>query len=89
MPSTADVEAVGRIVREARERRGWLQADLRQHTGIRQQQISKLECGQIANPDLGEVIRICDALDIDLDDIAKVFRRPSGRRRPQLERLAS
>jgi transcriptional regulator with XRE-family HTH domain len=85
MPSTTDVEQVGRIVREAREQRGWLQVDLGRYAGVRQQQISKLECGQIANPDLGELIRICDVLDIDLEDIAKIFRCPSGRRRPQLQ----
>lgn len=87
MPSTTDVEEVGRIVREAREQRGWLQADLGQYAGIRQQQISKIECGHVANPDIGELIRICDVLSIDLDVIAAVFRRsrPSSRRRPQLQ----
>jgi transcriptional regulator with XRE-family HTH domain len=86
MPSTTDVEQVGRIVREARERRGWRQSDLGQHAGLLQQQISKIENGQFANPDLGELIRICDTLEIPLDVIAAVYRRrPSSRRRPQLQ----
>lgn len=84
MPTPTDTEAVGCIVREARERRGWRQSDLGQHAGLTQQQISKIENGQIANPDIGELVRICDACGIKLDAIAAVYRRPSGRRRPQL-----
>jgi transcriptional regulator with XRE-family HTH domain len=87
MPSTTDVEQVGRIVRERREQRAWRQSDLGERAGVNQQQISRIENGVLANPDLGELIRICDVLEIDLDVIADVYRRrrPSGRRRPQLQ----
>ena len=56
---------VGNAVAAARARKGWSQKKLSEATGIDQSDLSKIERG-IANPSVGTLKRIADALDAQL-----------------------
>lgn len=86
MPSSTDIIVVGRILREAREQKGWRQADLAGRSRVGQQRISKLELGQVADPGVRDLTRLAEALEINLDQLTAPFAsRPRSRRRPQLQ----
>lgn len=57
----------GRFIREAREARGLFQEDVAQALGVTRAYISAFELGK-RNIDLGMALRLCDALDVDLND---------------------
>lgn len=80
MASDTDINIVGRIVREARNRKGWKQSDLAAHiqdlfddVKVAQQRISKIERAQISDPGIRELTRIAEALDIDPDALRSLF----------------
>ena len=56
---------VGYAVAEARANKGYSQMELSNATGIDQSDISKIERG-VANPSVGTLTRIADALDTNL-----------------------
>lgn len=61
---TQETEHIGEKVREAREMRGWTQAELAERLGIDHTGVSHLEAGRTDNPTLKRIRRLADALDV-------------------------
>ncbi len=59
-----DLEALGYLVRDAREARRMTQAELGRHVGLSRASISLLECGRIVNPKITLLEQLAAALDI-------------------------
>lgn len=62
---------MGEILRRARERRGWSQAELATHLGVKQQSVSKWESGD-ARPRSEVLGQILAALTFEEDELAVV-----------------
>jgi transcriptional regulator with XRE-family HTH domain len=56
----------GKIIAGLRDKRGWSQADLAQHSGVSRVMIGKYE-RDIAVPSIDAAKRIADALEVSLD----------------------
>ncbi|MFE2997987.1 multiprotein-bridging factor 1 family protein [Nocardia sp. NPDC059246] len=63
------VRRYGKIIRDARDARGWSQADLADLVGVEAQQVSRWE-RDIAPPNLNNAVELSRALDISLDELA-------------------
>lgn len=68
MDTKAFLAALGRRVRELRERKGVSQYKLATASGIAVYTLQKLEKGQ-ANSQIGSILKICDALDIQVVEL--------------------
>lgn len=70
MPSTDEpaLERLGRLIREAREDRGWTQADLAEKSGVSRPTIQRYENAKTA-PEFDKVRLIVIALDVDPREI--------------------
>ena len=61
---------VSKIFREERHKRGLSMTETAQRAGLSQQMVSYVERG-LRNPTLDTMLRISDALDVDLADVIK------------------
>lgn len=70
MPETDEpaLERLGRLIREAREDRGWTQTDLAEHSGVSRPTIQRYENAKTA-PEFDKVRAIVLALDVDPREI--------------------
>lgn len=59
----------GEIIRAKREEKNISLVDFANQAGISPGYLSQLENGRKANPSLGLLMRIADALDLDIDDL--------------------
>lgn len=62
----------GKFIRDARELKGLYQAELAEKVGIVQSYLSRLERGE-RDIDLALALKLCDALNIDIQDFIKKF----------------
>lgn len=60
---------LGDHIRVVREAMGWSQGELGQKVNLSQKSVSKIETGETQNPQLNTILRICDALGIDLTEL--------------------
>lgn len=60
---------LGPNLRRARESRGFMQVDLALITTVSQETISKIETGATSNPKLETILKLCEALGIDLTEL--------------------
>ncbi len=73
---------VGEAIRRARQEHGWTQAFLAEQAGLSPNYIARLERGELG-PSLFVASRICEALQIDLDQLVAasgVGTRRTGKR---------
>jgi ribosome-binding protein aMBF1 (putative translation factor) len=61
---------VSEILRDERRKRGLSMTEIAQRAGLSQQMVSYVERG-LRNPTLDTMLRISDALDIDLTDVIR------------------
>jgi transcriptional regulator with XRE-family HTH domain len=73
---------VGEGVRNARQARGWTQAELAERAGLSANYVARLERGELG-ASLFVAHRLCDALGIDVSDLLQRAETPArtGRRR--------
>lgn len=69
---------LGLRIREAREAKGWTQAELAQKAGIRRATVNRIENQRIYTIDLAVLEKLADALGVDP---ALLIVRESGKRR--------
>lgn len=69
---------LGQLIRERREELGLSQSRLASRAGISTAQISRLESGERADPGFEAIVRLADALDTSLDDLARPIRGDAG-----------
>ena len=62
---------VGRALRAARGERPL--ADVAQAAGISPETLRKIETGRLPSPAFGTVVALSRALDVDLDDLARLW----------------
>jgi transcriptional regulator with XRE-family HTH domain len=62
--------SIGQKIRAARERKGWLQEDLANESGIARANIARLETGRHA-AHLSTLRRVAKALDLEIDSFLK------------------
>ena len=70
---------VARILRQERERRGISMTVLGERSGLSQQMVSYVE-RDMRNPSLDTLLRMCDALGIELDDVIRRAKKPAAKR---------
>lgn len=58
---------LGRMLFEARERKGWSQERLSRESGISRATISKWESGQVETPKMATTRKLADALDVPVE----------------------
>ena len=80
-------KGIGEKIGKLRVERGWSQERLGQEADVKPGQISKIEMGS-AQPQLTTIIRICDALDCDYDDILPSRSISKGSISPQMTELS-
>ena len=61
---------IGCRIARCRQARGWLQKDLAARIGVRLGRLSLIENGHLA-PNVGELVRLGEALGLSLDDLVK------------------
>jgi DNA-binding Xre family transcriptional regulator len=65
-------QRLGGLLRAARAGRD--PADVARAAGISPETLRKIEVGRIPSPSFGTVVGLCDALDLDLAEVAQVWR---------------
>jgi transcriptional regulator with XRE-family HTH domain len=66
MPQVRTVADLGAVVRDARRRSSWTQAELAEQAGVSRQWVVALESGQAARAELGRVLSVLAALDLPM-----------------------
>ena len=61
----------GRLVRESRQRHGWSLFRAAEYCGICDKSLEKIELGD-TDPRLSTVLKIADALEIDLGELSSI-----------------
>lgn len=61
---------LGRVVRRLRRQRGWSQHDLARAAGVRQPLVSRIESGVQEDATFSTVVRLADALEVSVDELA-------------------
>jgi transcriptional regulator with XRE-family HTH domain len=69
-PAMDDVR-LGQLLRAARIRRGWRQADVAARAGISRQTVSRLERGAVGGVTLDHLRAVADVLEVQLDVVAR------------------
>lgn len=69
---------LGELIAIARECKGWTLRDLERETGVSNAVISQIELHRVKNPGFVTVVRITDALGINLERAANTVRPPLG-----------
>ena len=64
----SNTQQFGRLVRESRQRRGWSLFRAAEFCGICDKSLEKIELGD-TDPRLSTVLKIADALEIDLGEL--------------------
>lgn len=59
----------GDRVREAREAKGWTQAELAEHSGVPKRTIQEVETGRVQKPQRATDLKLRGALDIEGDPV--------------------
>lgn len=67
---------LGELIGIARECKGWTLRDLEKATGVSNALISQIETGKIKDPGFSTVVRIVDALGINIERAAATARPP-------------
>jgi len=70
---------VARILRQERERRGISMTGLGERAGLSQQMVSYVE-RDMRNPSLDTLLRMCDALGIELDSVIRRAKKTAAKR---------
>jgi transcriptional regulator with XRE-family HTH domain len=65
MQHQTQLEAFGRVLRQAREVKGWSQRELAARSGVTQANISKIETGQV-DPQLSTLVELARFLDLEV-----------------------
>ena len=60
---------VGELLKAARRQRGWSQGELAKRSGISQSTIWRIENGLIAEPKIGIMLRLAEALGLDIHQL--------------------
>ncbi|MBX3029595.1 MAG: helix-turn-helix domain-containing protein [Chloroflexi bacterium] len=48
-------------------------ADVASAAGISAETLRKIETGRLPSPAFGSVVRLCEALDLDIDEVARIW----------------
>jgi transcriptional regulator with XRE-family HTH domain len=75
-PGAPGTAALGRAVRELRERAALSQEQLAQRSGLHPTYISGIERGH-RNPSWRSMVRLCDALGVSISELARLAERHS------------
>ena len=62
-----DNSEVWRVIRDARDDRGWTNQRLAEESGVPESSVQKITTGKILNPSFDSIIAICRALDLSVD----------------------
>lgn len=60
---------VGELLKTARRQRGWSQGELAKRSGISQSTLWRIENGLIAEPKIGIMLRLAEALGLDIHQL--------------------
>lgn len=82
-PDIEGLRGLGARIAQLRSDRGWKQTELGRRAGLSPSRLSRLESGR-AVPNLGELIRLRQALGADLEEIVFGGRAPSAESPRQL-----
>lgn len=65
---------LGELIAIARECKGWTLRDLEKVGGVSNALISQIETGKVKDPGFYTVVRLCDALGLSVERVAKTVR---------------
>ena len=71
-PRSPQLAALGAALRDARDARGLSQVDVARTLAVKQSYVSELETGA-RNPSFSTLLRLCDALDVELTELAALY----------------
>jgi len=66
--NTQERQQAADVIREARQTRGWSQADLARESGVSLSTVRNVERAVYAKPQRSVWLKLCDALGLDPDD---------------------
>lgn len=67
-----DNSEVWRVIRDARDDRGWTNQRLAEESGVPESSVQKIITGKILNPSFDSIIAICRALDLSVDKLCGI-----------------
>lgn len=66
------VQELGRLLREARARRGWSLREAERHTGVHNAHLTQIEKGRIERPAMPLLWRLASAYDLKYADLLRL-----------------